>query len=203
MHKRSRNALLDNRCNGPLSLVDHSGPSMLAAVYGSGIPLRYVDPRRRRGRGYRVAESFGRSPAGQWFARHVSTRLDPLLYRATGGHFTTSMGVVVNAPLVTIGAKSGQPREAQLTYFHDGADPILIASNFGGHKHPAWYYNLKANPECRFGGEDFLASEVTDPEEHARLYALAEQVYAGYGDYLAKTAPRGRRTPLFRLSATQ
>ena len=106
---------------------------------------------------------------------------------------------LVNAPLVTIGAKTGQPREAQLTYFHDGPDPILIASNFGGQKHPAWYHNLKANPECRFGGEHFIADEVTDPDEHARLYALAEQVYAGYGDYLAKTAPQGRRIPLFRL----
>lgn len=165
------------------------------------MPLRYVDPHRRRGHGYRVAESFGRSPAGQWFARRVSVRLDPLLYRLTGGRATTSMGVVVNAPLVTIGAKSGQPREVQLTYFHDGPDPILIASNFGGQKHPAWYYNLKANPECRFGGEDFRADEVTDPDEHARLYALAVQLYAGYGDYLAKTAPLGRRIPLFRLRA--
>ena len=171
--------------------------------YGADMPLRYVDPHRRRGRGYRVGERFGRSPAGQWFARRVSTRLDPVLYRATGGRFTTSMGVVVNAPLVTIGARSGQPREVQLTYFHDGPDPILIASNFGGTKHPAWYYNLKGNHQCRFGGEDFLASEVTDPDEHARLYALAEQVYAGYGDYLAKTAPHGRRIPLFRLRAAE
>jgi len=139
--------------------------------YGAVMPLRYVDPHRRRGRGYRVGERFGRSSAGQWFARRVSTRLDPVLYRATGGRFTTSMGVVVNAPLVTIGARSGQPREVQLTYFHDG--------------------------------EDFLASEVTDPDEHARLYALAEQVYAGYGDYLARTAPHGRRIPLFRLKATE
>ncbi len=167
------------------------------------MPLRYVDPHRVRGRGYRAAERFGRSPVGQWFARHVSTRLDPVLYRATGGAFTTSMGVVVNAPLVTTGARSGQPREVQLTYFHDGPDPILIASNFGGEKHPAWYHNLKANPACRFGGEDFIASEVTDSDEHARLYALAEQVYAGYGDYVAKTAPRGRQIPLFRLRAAE
>lgn len=166
------------------------------------MPLRYVDPHRKRGAGYRVAGRFGRSAAGQWFARRVSTRLDPLLYRASGGRFTTSMGVVVNAPLVTVGAKSGQPREVQLTYFHDGSDPILIASNFGGTKHPAWYHNLKANPECRFGGEDFIASEVTDPGEHARLYALAQHVYAGYGDYLAKTASHGRRIPLFRLRAS-
>jgi len=58
--------------------------------YGAVMSLRYVDPHRRRGHGYRVSEKFGRSPAGQWFARQVSTRLDPMLYRATGGRFTTS-----------------------------------------------------------------------------------------------------------------
>ena len=163
------------------------------------MPLRYVDPRGKRGRFYQVSERIGRSRPGQWVARHISSRLDPLLYRATGGRVTTSAGGVVTAPLVTIGAKSGQPREVQLTYFHDGADPILIASNYGGQKHPQWYYNLKANAECQFGGEDFVASEVTEPAEHARLYALAEQTYAGYGDYRAKTAAVGRQIPLFRL----
>jgi hypothetical protein len=96
------------------------------------MPLRYVDPHKKRGLGYWAAGSFGRSRAGQWFTRQVSVRLDPWLYRATSGRLTTSMGIVVNAPLVTNGAKSGQPREVQLTYFHDGPDPILIASNFGG-----------------------------------------------------------------------
>jgi deazaflavin-dependent oxidoreductase (nitroreductase family) len=101
---------------------------------------------------------------------------------------------------MTTGAKSGQPREVQLTYFHDGPDPILIASNYGGPKHPQWYHNLKAHPECRFGDEDFNATAVTDPGEYARLYGLAEQVYGGYTDYRLKTAPIGREIPMFRLT---
>ncbi|GCE42989.1 hypothetical protein Rhow_007118 [Rhodococcus wratislaviensis] len=44
-----------------------------------------------------------------------------------------------------------------------------------------------------------MATEVTDFDEYARLYALAVQVFAGYGDYRAKTAPMGRRIPVFRL----
>jgi deazaflavin-dependent oxidoreductase (nitroreductase family) len=100
---------------------------------------------------------------------------------------------------MTTGAKSDQPREVQLTYFHDGSDPILIASNYGGPKHPQWYHNLIAHPECQFGDETFVATEVTDSDEYARLYGLAEQVYAGYGDYRAKTAPIGRQIPVFRL----
>ena len=51
------------------------------------------------------------------------------------------------------GAKSGQPREHQVNYFHDGTDAIVIASNYGGPKQPGWYFNLKAHPECELGGE--------------------------------------------------
>ena len=101
--------------------------------------------------------------------------------------------------MVTTGAKTGQRREHQLTYFHDGRDPILTASNYGGDKHPQWYYNLKANPQCEFGDEPFIATEVTDPDEYTRLYGLAEKVYAGWSDYLAKTAAVGRTIPVFRL----
>ena len=60
-------------------------------------------------------------------------------------------------------------------------------------------YNLKAYPECELGGEKFLATEVTDPDEYARLYGLAVQAYAGWGDYRLKTDPIGRRIPVFRL----
>jgi hypothetical protein len=58
---------------------------------------------------------------------------------------------------------------------------------------------LKANPECQFGDEIFMATEVADPDEYALLFALAEKVYAGYGDYRAKTASVGRQIPFFRL----
>jgi hypothetical protein len=57
-----------------------------------------------------------------------------------------------------------------------------------------------AHPECELGGDAFRATEVTDPQEYARLYALAEQVYAGYADYKAKTALVGRHIPMFRLT---
>jgi hypothetical protein len=68
------------------------------------MPLRYVDPHR----------------LGSGLPTKISTSLALTLCWAMGGRFTTSMGVVVNAPLVTIGVKSGQPREVRLTYFHDG-----------------------------------------------------------------------------------
>ena len=45
----------------------------------------------------------------------------------------------------------------------------------------------------------FLANEITDPDEYARVYGLAEQVYAGWSDYRVKTDPIGRHIPVFRL----
>ena len=141
---------------------------------------------------------FGRSAVGQFIARHIARRTDPYLFRLTGGR--VNMGAIINAPLISIGAKSGQQRQVQLTYFHDGPDVILIASNYGGAKHPQWSYNLKAHPDCEFGGERFSASQVTDSDEYARLYGLAERVYAGYSDYSVQTAPVDRQIPLFRLT---
>jgi len=101
--------------------------------------------------------------------------------------------------MTSTGAKSGQLRVRQLTYFHDGSDPILIALNSAKPNHPGWYYNLKACSECQLGAERFVATEVTDPMEYIRLYALAEQVYGGYCDYRVQTAHVGRQIPIFRL----
>jgi deazaflavin-dependent oxidoreductase (nitroreductase family) len=66
-------------------------------------------------------------------------------------------------------------------------------------QHPQWYYNLKAHPECQLGDQEFVATQVTGPNEYARLYALAEQVYAGYGDYRIQTLAMGRQIRVFRL----
>ena len=131
--------------------------------YGPYMPLPYVDPNKKRGRWYEATTRFASSRPGQFLARHVNPRIDPWLYRATGGRYPSCLGTIATAPLTATGAKSGQPREVELTYFHDGSDPILIASNYGGPKHPQWYYNLKAHPECEFGGERFMATQVTDP----------------------------------------
>jgi deazaflavin-dependent oxidoreductase (nitroreductase family) len=165
------------------------------------MPLHYVDPHKKHSRWYTAVENFNRSRPGQFLAHHLWPRIDPWLYRATSGRYPRIFGAACTAPLVTKGAKSGQPREHQITYFHDGPDPIVTASNYGGPKHPQWYYNLKAQPECELGSDKFLATEVTDTDDYARVYGLAEHVYAGWSDYRLKTEPIGRHIPVFRLKA--
>ncbi|MEN4479514.1 nitroreductase/quinone reductase family protein [Mycolicibacterium cosmeticum] len=164
--------------------------------------LDYVDPNKKHTRAYDISVMFARTRLGRFYGMHIAPRIDPWLYKVTSGRYPAVMGMVLNAPLQTTGARSGQQREVHVVYFHDGPDPIVIASYGGEPRNPQWYYNLKAHPDCRLGGEEFVATEIDDPEEYARLFDLAQRVYAGFGDYRAKMAAvGGRRIPVFRLTA--
>ncbi|MFD4365877.1 nitroreductase/quinone reductase family protein [Rhodococcus sp. NPDC058521] len=108
----------------------------------------------------------GAHAPGRSNARKIAARIDPWTYRATEGRLHSTAWTIPSAPLLTTGAKSGRPHEVQLVYFHDGSSPVLVASNFGGAKHPHWYHNLIAHPDCRLGGEPFVAAEVTEADEY-------------------------------------
>jgi deazaflavin-dependent oxidoreductase (nitroreductase family) len=79
-----------------------------------------------------------------------------------------AMGLMLPSALLTsTGAKTGQPRTNPVFYFHDGPDVIVIASNYGADKNPAWYYHLTANPRVQIamngGGPVMTANAVSDP----------------------------------------
>ena len=105
----------------------------------------------------------------------------------------------------TTGAKTGQPRTNPIFYFHDGPDVIVIASNYGNDKHPAWYYNLTANPRVQIArngaGPVMTATEVTDPDEQERLWAMAYRIYPLWPDYRRRAARCHRTIPIIRLHA--
>jgi deazaflavin-dependent oxidoreductase (nitroreductase family) len=132
------------------------------------------------------------------FASH----LDPVLHWWTRGRF----GHLVPMPfasMTTTGARSGQSRTSAVVYFNDGDDLILIASNWGGTRHPSWYHNLKAHPDAvlQRGGRcgRYVAEELSDEAERERLFARAHHVYPGYAEYRVRTAAIGRRIPIMRL----
>jgi hypothetical protein len=83
--------------------------------YRPCMPLHYTDPHKKHSRWYTALENFGRSRPGPFLAHHLFPRIDPWLYRATGGRYPWILGGVSTAPLMTTGAKSGQPREHQIT----------------------------------------------------------------------------------------
>lgn len=150
-------------------------------------------PKSRLARGY---AAFGASPAGRWFVKHVSRRVDPFLLRASRGRFST-VSVYPVVLLTARGARSGEPRSTPLLYFTDGDRVVVMASNYGGAKHPAWYHNVSANPEVTLsaGGHTarYRGTEATG-EERERLWGLAKQMAKNYGQY-EEMAP-GRLIPV-------
>lgn len=142
------------------------------------------------------------SRPGTWFYMNVASRIDPWLARVSGGRFDSSLGVMPIVLLTTRGARSGQPRTVPLVYFTDAGDVILMASSFGRPRYPAWYHNLKANPDVDlwYAGDTgrYRAREVEGPERD-RLYALATSLYRGYALYEQRTEGV-RKVPVLRLS---
>jgi F420H(2)-dependent quinone reductase len=111
------------------------------------------------------------------------------VYRATGGRIGGKVGRAPVLLLTTTGRKSGQPRTAPVVYLADGDDVVLINTNAGNAKIPAWSLNLKANPEAEveLGRQRHqVRARVAEGEERADLWRKHIEQYAGFDDYKAK-----------------
>jgi deazaflavin-dependent oxidoreductase (nitroreductase family) len=114
-------------------------------------------------------------------------------------------GQFQGAPLVvlhTVGARSGQQRTNIMMYLADDGRYLVFASKAGADDNPAWYWNLKANPDARIEvGDDVVdvhATELTGAERDAK-YALQAERYPGFADYERKTS---RTIPVVALTPT-
>jgi deazaflavin-dependent oxidoreductase (nitroreductase family) len=105
--------------------------------------------------------------------------------------------------LHSVGAKTGLPRTHSLSYARDGADYLVVASNGGDRRSPAWYHNLKATPrvEINVGRRRFAvtaAAVLPDDPDYARLWRIVNANNANrYDGYQARTT---RPIPVIRLT---
>ena len=74
-------------------------------------------------------------------------RLHEQLYKGTDGRVGHRMIGVPTLLLRTIGRRSGAARTNGLVYARDGDDYLVVASNGGADRHPAWLHNVRANPD--------------------------------------------------------
>ena len=121
------------------------------------------------------------------------------VYRATRGKLFGRMGKSPILLLNTVGRKSGKKRTSPLLYVMDGEDFVIIASKGGAPSHPAWYLNLKGNPEAtvEIGDREVrVRAREADSEEKARLWQKMVEMYPTYDDYQKKTE---REIPLLVL----
>ena len=103
--------------------------------------------------------------------------------------------------LVTRGRRSGKPRSSPLMYFQfeEPGDIIVVASNYGQDRHPAWYLNIEADPHVsvEVKGERFAAeAHITQGEEHAVLF---DKVIAANSRFSGYRAATDRQIPIVAL----
>lgn len=138
---------------------------------------------------------------GSWYFLNVANPIDRWLIPATNGRLSTAPGMPL-CVIETTGAKSGQPRRTPLLYASDGADIVLIASSGGARKHPAWFYNVRANPDLRVwanrGRSGRYVARVAEGEERERLWRIATELYPGYDAYDVRAG--AREIPVIALS---
>ena len=124
-------------------------------------------------------------------------------FRANGGQVG---GTFADTPLLllhTRGAKSGAPRIHPLAYIHDGDHVVVTAPNGGRDQHPAWYYNVLADPNVtvEIGSAQFQARAVIAEEpERTRLYAKVVERHSGFAAFERATS---RAIPVVILERTE
>ncbi|MFC4373044.1 nitroreductase family deazaflavin-dependent oxidoreductase [Nocardia halotolerans] len=125
------------------------------------------------------------------------------LLTLTRGRIGNTVMGMPSLELTTIGRKSGQPRAVMLTAPIVEDDMIVVVASRGGDPtHPAWFLNLRDNPDVEVALQDgprrSMAARVADAEERARLWPKVVAAYKGYADYQTKTS---REIPLVLLTA--
>ena len=125
------------------------------------------------------------SPAFAWFIRNVASRVAPILFRATNGRLTVfGPPAVPMLTLTTLGRRSGEPRSVHLACIEQKDGPLVVASAMGQERHPAWRYNLEANPECEV--------QRTGERYRARAELLSDAEKAALWDEIREAIPQQR-----------
>lgn len=127
------------------------------------------------------------------------TRFQRWLYLRTGGASGTSFLGITMLLLFARGRRTGKEHIVPLLYIEDDGRFVVIGSNAGDRKHPAWWLNLQADPRARIqvGRErfDVVAREAVG-EERARLWQRLTRAYRYYDAYQRKA---GREIPVVVL----
>jgi deazaflavin-dependent oxidoreductase (nitroreductase family) len=131
-----------------------------------------------------------------WVARHIHG------YVESGGRDGHDFYGNDTLLLTTRGRRSGRLRRTALIYGRDGDDYVVVGSNGGSHRHPAWYLNLRDDPEVQVQvwGERFTArARPAAGADKARLWDRMVALFPTYAKYRRGTE---REIPVVRITPT-
>jgi deazaflavin-dependent oxidoreductase (nitroreductase family) len=158
-----------------------------------------------------VPSAFGQlTAAGSEFANkrglylgRRSTKLHVALYRRSGGRLGNHIPGWPGTRIALVdhtGAKSGVKRTSPLMYLEDGGAIVVMASKAGQPTHPAWFYNLRANPDSTVQIGSVVRrvrARIASPEERDRLWREFLALYPPSEAYQRNAG--GRQIPIVVL----
>lgn len=127
---------------------------------------------------------------GHWLAK-LGTRLHIFIYRLSDGRIG---GTAFNSPVMLLtsrGAKTGKKRTVAILYLKTDDGYAVVASYGGADKHPAWFANLRNDPnaEVQAGAQSFSAvSRIATSDEKAELWPKLTAMYPDYQIYQDRSA---------------
>jgi deazaflavin-dependent oxidoreductase (nitroreductase family) len=136
------------------------------------------------------------TPPPRWLLKTM-TRLHVMLHRLSGGRRFNSIAGDDVCFVTMKGAKSGRTLTIPLMYVPYRAGVLLVASQGGAPRNPAWYFNLVKYPDIKVshrGSRMALRARVVTADEKPGLWPICDQHYAPYADYRARTS---RDIPIF------
>ena len=150
------------------------------------------------------------SRPGAWLFSHVLHHCDRLALKLSKGRstLTSALSGLPVIMLTTTGAKSGLTRTVPLLGIYDPNHPndpdylAIIASNWGQKHYPAWYFNLKANPNATgvINGSTYsYLSREASGAEYDKFWQTASKMYIGFPRY--KERASNRHIPIMILTA--
>jgi deazaflavin-dependent oxidoreductase (nitroreductase family) len=124
------------------------------------------------------------------------TALHRWVYRATSGAIGHRIPILDwrSLLLTYVGHETGRVYTIPLLYVPDGSRFVVVGSNAGDAKPPAWWRNLEARPDAHVqvgAHEHAVRARLAQGEERARLWAALVANYRDYARYERKT--RGTR----------
>jgi deazaflavin-dependent oxidoreductase (nitroreductase family) len=154
--------------------------------------MRDYRPQAEKSGTEKLLQSFAQTPLGGKLFITVFPAIDKKLMPVTRGKLSTGLG----QPVVLLharGAKSGAERTTPLLATKKGDLFVLIASKAGAVKHPAWFHNVKANPDVELtveGRRRPMRARIAEGEERERLFAMACDNYSGFATYQQRAGKR-------------
>ena len=149
---------------------------------------------------HRAAVAATRALRAAYPLQRAIYRVHDWAFRASGGRVGRLFARRPCLVLTTTGSVSGRPRTVVLVYLVHGDGWVVVASNMGSHRPPAWLTNIRATPEATVtiaGRATRVRAREATPAEREALWPAVDR--AAYGQYARYQAIAERTIPLVIL----